>query len=98
MIEITEVPKDIIFKLNQDFKNEDEYGEALKIILQIRKENLNVGWIQLSRSIILIADGNIEKMKQIIKSDYYGDPRDVIMEMMRIPGNTNDHGLTPFAG
>lgn len=98
MAEIAQIPKDIILKLKQDFKNDNEYDEALKLILHIRQENLNVGWVQLSRSIILIADGNIRKLKQIIESGYYGDPRDVIMEMMQIPGNTNDHGLTPFEG
>ena len=94
--ETKEIPKDIILRLKHDFDNEVEYQEALDMLNQVKHDVLNVGWIQLSRAIILIADGNINKMKEIIESGYDGDPRDVIMNMMGLPNNTNDHGMTPF--
>lgn len=91
-----EIPEDIILRLNHDFDNEDELKEAHQMINHIRQGVLNVGWVQLSRAIILLSDGNINEMKKIIESNYYGDPRDVIMAMMSIPGNSNNHGMTPF--
>lgn len=91
-----QIPKDIILRLKHDFEIETEYQEALRMIDYVRQDTLNVGWVQLSRAILLIADGNLNKMKRIIASDYYGDPRDLIMRMMGIPGNTNNYGLNPF--
>jgi len=91
-----EIPEDIILRLKQDLVNKEDFKESLRIINYVRQDVLNVDWAQLSRAIILIADGDINVMKKIIESNYYGDPRDVIMEMMSIPRNTSDHGITPF--
>ncbi len=62
----------------------------------VNEANLNVGNIQLIRSILIIADIDKNKIRSMINSDYYGDPRDVIMEAMNIPGNSNDYGKTLF--
>lgn len=90
------VPEDINQRLKRDFENELEYNQACVIVNQIKNDEINVGWVQLSRAVILIANGDLEKMNDIVQKGYYGDPRDVIMEMMGIPGNTNNYGMTPF--
>lgn len=92
----SEIPEDIIQRLKHDFENKEEFEKAIGLINLVKQDTLNVGWLQLSRAIILIADGNLDKMRELIESDYHGDPRDVIMDMMGLPDNTNDHGMTPF--
>ena len=95
-IEKQKIPSDIIKRINDKFSNEKERNEVKKIIIEIKNESINVGHDQLIRSILLIADDNVDIIKEIMISNYYGDPRDVILKAMSIPGNTNDHGLTPF--
>lgn len=90
------IPRDILERLRNDYRNEKDYAEALNIVEQVKVDILNVGWDQLIRSMLLIADGNLETMKQIIESKYYGDPRDVIMKMMSMPEVANNYGMTPF--
>jgi len=92
----TTLPPDIIKKVKQLFPNPEESDKVLKILRPIKEEGLNVGADQLIRSILIIAEGDMEKIKKIIDSHYYGDPRDVIMEAMQKDGNNNDHGMTPF--
>ena len=90
------IPEDIILKLKSDFKNQEDFNQAISFIEFVKQDELNVGWIQLSRAIILIANGNLKEIKSIIDSNYYGDPRDVIMQMMSLTENTNYYGQTPF--
>ncbi len=93
---MSDIPKDILNRLALDFNKPDEYEEALKIINHVKSDTLNVGWIQLARSMIIISAGEIKLLKEILKSGYMGDPRDVIINMMNMPNSKNDHGLTPF--
>jgi hypothetical protein len=93
---VNDIPKDIIAKLKHDFKSEKEQAQAIKIVQHIKNDTLNVGWIQLSRAVIILSAGDLEKMKAIVESNYYEDPRDVIMKMMALPNNTNNYGNTPF--
>ena len=90
------IPEDILHQLRKDFKAPADYQRALELIQQVSREPLNVGWVQLSRALILISAGDVQKMKSIIDSGFYGDPRDVILQMMALPGHRNDHGMTPF--
>lgn len=91
-----EIPADIIAKLKKDYPKEEDYKQAMAVVNHIKEDVLNVGWEQLSRAIILIANGELSKMKEIVDRGYYGDPRDVIMAMMSIPGHENNHGSTPL--
>ncbi|MCJ8288413.1 MAG: hypothetical protein HRT58_00160 [Crocinitomicaceae bacterium] len=90
------IPKDILKRLAIDFDRPDDLEEALRIVKHVRSDTLNVGWIQLIRSMIIISDGDIKSLNDILESGYMGDPRDVIMSMMHKPNSNNDHGLTPF--
>ena len=98
MTKSNSIPIDILKRLQHDFSDELELEQAVNIINRIREEEqqINVGWIQLSRAIILIANGDISKMKDIIDSNYDGDPRDIIMQMMDIEGSNNHYGMTEF--
>ena len=90
------LPEDIKIRINQKFPNPVDQKEVLKMMNEIGKDTFMVGKGQLIRSILLIADKDKNKIREIINSNYYGDGRDVIMEAMGIPGNTNDHGMTSF--
>lgn len=91
-----EIPIDILLRIKSDFQSLCEYNQALSLINHVRLDNLNVGWEQLSRSLLILADGDIYKLKNIVENNYGGDPRDVIMDMMNKPNSNNDFGMTPF--
>jgi hypothetical protein len=90
------LPEDIKMRINQKFPNPMDNKEVMKMMDEIGTDTFMVGKDQLIRSILIIADKDKNKIRQIIDSNYYGDGRDVIMESMGTPGNTNDHGMTPF--
>lgn len=90
------LPNDIKTHIDEQFPNPNEKQEVLGMMKDIGQNSFNVGKDQLIRSILIIAQNDKSKIKRIIDSDYYGDPRDVIMEAMGVPGNNNDHGITPF--
>lgn len=91
-----DLPDDIKMRINQRFPNPRDYEEVMKMMGEIGRDTFTVGKDQLIRSILIIANQDKDKIRQIVDSNYYGDGRDVIMEAMGIPGNTNDHGMTPF--
>lgn len=92
----SQIPDDILRRIKNKFPNKEDQAEVIRLVKKVNTEILNVGNAQLIRSILIIADTNKTKMKTIIESGYYGDPRDVIVEALGIQGNTNDHGMTPF--
>lgn len=89
------IPKDILHKLAEDYENKD-YNVALGLVQRIKSDRLNVGWIQLSRAVIILAEKDIDKMKGIIDDRYWGDPRDVLMAASTYPGRGNHFGTEPF--
>jgi hypothetical protein len=91
-----QLPEDILFRLKKDFTNEADFDEALRIIHCVKNDNLNVGWVQLSRGMILLAEGNLHELKDMFESRYYGDPRDLLMGVVAKFGTTNFYGMTPF--
>jgi Glu-tRNA(Gln) amidotransferase subunit E-like FAD-binding protein len=92
-----DIPDDINKRIRELFPDEKTNKEVLKLINdKVYNATLNVGPDQLTRSILIIAESDKNKIEEIIKSHFYGDPRDVIMMAMRQPGNNNNHGLTPF--
>ncbi len=90
------LPDDILLRIQQKFPNPKDREEVLKMMDEIKKDAINVGKEQLIRSILIIADKDKNKIRQIIDSKYYGDPRNIIIEAMEVPGNENDHGMTSF--
>jgi hypothetical protein len=90
------IPVDILNKINELFPNIEDNSEAKKLIEQIFKSSINIGPSQLARSILFISNGNLSLIKKIIDSDFYGDPRDVIMEAEQKAGNPGHYFNLPF--
>lgn len=90
------LPLDIKDRVNSKWSSAEDRSEVYEMLNEIGRDRFNVGKDQLIRSILIIADNDKTKIRKIIDEDYYGDPRDVIMEAMGVDGNTNDHGLSPF--
>ena len=93
---MSKIPNAIVNRLKKDYPNPNDYEDALDVVNHVKNDTLNVGWIQLVRSMIILAEGDIKAFKNIKRNGYMGDPRDVIMTMMGKPNSNNDHGLTPF--
>ncbi len=96
-VSFQKLPIDIKNRIKRDFPDPQDFKEVLDLIGIVQEDTLNVGSEQLIRCILIIAKNDKNKIKEIIdEKDYYGDPRDVIMIAMEVPGNKNDHGMTPF--
>lgn len=87
---------DIRERVKLKWNSDKDRQDVFNMLSEVLNDNFNVGKDQLIRSILIIADNNKSKIRSIIDSNYYGDPRDVIMKAMGIEGNNNDHGLSPF--
>jgi hypothetical protein len=82
-----EIPKDILSKIDELFPEKEDHLTAKNLIEDIRESTTNVGYPQLIRSILTLSDGNLSVIRKIVDSDYYGDPRDVIMRAEKKLGN-----------
>lgn len=91
------LPRDIDRRIKKLYPDHRDYHEVLNMLsATMEDKNLSVGADQLIRSMLIIAEQDKAKLREIIDSNFYSDPRDVIMEAMAKPGNTNDHGMTSF--
>lgn len=85
---------DIIEKIKNDFKQED-WKIVFEELNRILIDSLNVGSIQLIRSIIQLSEGNRYKILNYRNDKYLGDPRDIIMQANNKNPESN-FGLNPF--
>jgi len=85
--------KDIVQYI-QSYYPLNRQEEVLSLLNCIKKENINVGVLQLQRAILKIAKGDINMIKEIIDQNFYNDPRDVIM--MAIEKGLNNSGMSPL--
>ena len=92
----TDIPEDILRRWANHFSGQD-YDQALAYIELIKNDHIPVGWIQLSRAVIIVAEKDISKMKSIIESLYWGDPRDVLVGSSTYPGQDGNYGRYPFS-
>jgi len=83
--------KDIVQYI-QNYYPIHKQEEVLSLLDSIKKENINVGVLQLQRAILIIAKGDINVIKEIIDQNFYNDPRDVIM--MGIENGLNNSGIS----
>lgn len=85
--------KDIHDRIRKDFQKEEieEVENQLKKTVDI---GLNVGENQFVRSVIFLANKNIEELKRILKS--CDDPRDVLSEAEDKSGNLEHWFAIPF--
>ena len=83
------LPKDILGKINDDYKKKTENIYVKNIFLSLYTKNLNIGAEQLMRCILIIANGKKNIIKKIFEENFYNDPRDVVMEAMAIDNSIN---------
>lgn len=91
-----ELPEDIENKINQLFADADDNTEVKKLIIDLRMRPLNVGKAQLARSILIVSDGRIEKIRDMFQRDFYGDPRDILIMAENKSGNPGHYFIPPF--
>ena len=89
------LPKDIVNKINNDFKKKTENIFVKNKLLSIYTINLTVSAEQLIRCILIIADKKKSVIEEIFEKNFYNDPRDVIMEAMA-RDNTIYYGINEF--
>ena len=87
-------PNDIIDKVRNDFKEED-WRLVFDELIKVKEDSLNVGHIQLIRSIISLSEGSRYKILNFRKDRYFGDPRDLI-SMANNLNQKSDSGRRPF--
>jgi hypothetical protein len=93
---MTSMPIDIINKIHELFPASNDQLQVKELIGQVYRSSLNVGADQLARAILVLSDGQIDKIKNIIACDFYGDPRDVIMEADAKLGNPGHYFIHAF--
>jgi hypothetical protein len=93
---MTTLPEDIKLKIRQLYKNPVDITEVEKLLTGLWSKPLNVGPEQLARSILIIAEGNLPELKEIISSGFYGDPRDVIVNAGTKIGDPKNYFTDPF--
>jgi hypothetical protein len=76
---MAKIDKDIIDKINQLFDDKRDKNEIVEIFSRLTSKDLNVGVNQIARCLLVLSDGDIEIIKTIIRKDFYGDPRDIIL-------------------
>ena len=90
------LPEDILRKIEMDYKTNDLQKYVTEKLLTISSMKINVGIEQLVRCILIISNGNINEFNGLFESNFYEDPRDVIMEAMAISNNETYYGTKPF--
>jgi len=93
---MADLPIDIEKRIKRDFPEEKDYENVRALLSGIERSYINVGKDQLIRSILIIAVGDPAKIQEIIDSNFYHDPRDVIMMGMGASDNTSNYGIDPF--
>lgn len=89
------LPEDIVKEINHQFPSKRDNKEVVEILSSILRKDINVGEEQLARGILIIADGDLDKIKQIFSSNFYGDPRDLLMEAHSISSESH-YGINKF--
>lgn len=90
-----ELPQDITNKINTLFTLEANRLQATQLLEALWTESLTVGPAQLARSILILSNGDLQKLRELKKS-YRGDPRDIIMEAEGVLGNPGHYFIEPF--
>ena len=91
-----EIPKDILLKIDELFPAMEDNIAAKNLVEEITQATANVGFAQLIRSILILSEGNLSGIRKIVQSDFYGDPRDVIMKAERKLGNPGHYFVPSF--
>ena len=90
-----QLPGDIENKIDQEYPARPQNARAKELITGLWSDSLNVGPDQLARAMLVLADGDLERLATL-KKDYMGDPRDVIMNAEAKAGFPGHYFTDPF--
>ena len=89
------IATDIIKAINSKSLGEQTTRDLIQLCEDIYEQKINVGHDQLVRSMLIISKFDKTKFLEIIDSNFYGDPRDVLMSA-HSQDETNNYGITKF--
>jgi hypothetical protein len=90
------LPADIEAKINLLFIDLKERETVKQLMSDLWSKPLNVGPDQLTRSILILSEGRISEVEKIFHSNFYDDPRDVIMMAEQKSGNPGHYFVDRF--
>lgn len=90
------LPTDIRIRIDKLFPTASDKQEVERLLLSLWTMYLNVGAEQLARCILVLSDGQVTEIKNIFNSNFFGDPRDVIMCAESKEGNRGNYFIEPF--
>jgi len=92
----TEVPRDILQRVAEDFADPTESSEVLDFISNrhVDTRALNVGASQFCRAILVLADGDLTELKRL--ASLPKDPRDIIHDGEAKLGHPKHYFVLPF--
>jgi hypothetical protein len=90
------LPIDIKKRISLLFTSDADQQEIEKLLLSLWTIPLNVGEEQLARSILILSDGELAKVRNLFSSNFNNDPRDVIMEAEAKRDNPGNYFVDPF--
>lgn len=93
---MTSLPEDITSKIAQLFHSAADRQQVQELLLTLWTIPLNVGADQLARGILILSNGQMEEVEKILASNFYGDPRDVIVNAEIKDGKPGHYFNPPF--
>lgn len=91
------LPPDIELRINKEYQVVSEQSEVKLYLESLWTTSLNVGPDQLSRAILVLANGDILEFRKIAAAEFYGDPRDlIIMAKGKTAIDNEDYFNYPF--
>ncbi len=92
------MPEDILKMLRKLFPDLPDQQETESFIQSLWQIPLNVGPEQLARAVLHLSDGNIDELRRIKNSEFFGDPRDLIMMANEKPDHrgAGEYFIEPF--
>lgn len=92
------IPPDIVTMIKKMYPKLPEQTEVEAFLVGLWTTPLNVGPAQLARAILHLSAGDIAEVRKIKASNFFGDPRDLIMMANQKPGNkgTDPYFNEPF--
>ena len=86
---------DIIEEIEKQVEVNTERSNLMELCEKVAELNLNVGNNQLLRCLLQLSNFDAMKFKEIVDSNFTGDPRDVLMEANNKFAGIN-FGITKF--
>lgn len=89
------IAKDIVQAIKSKSIDEQTALKLFQLCEEIYDQKLNVGHDQLVRLMLIISNFDEDKFLEIMESNFYGDPRDVLMSA-HSQDKTSNYGINKF--